>query len=531
MVDGLALTLRTLLFGPLRHLPTPLWPWLLLTGLWPLVGLVALRRQWSGLGLALWLLLPIGLMAAVGLFTAAFLKFLLVTSPAWCLLLAAAPLLPGAERPTRTRLTGVSLLALLVAGFGLAAAWAVLPTYYADPMARDNYKGVAAYLAAAGDPARDLVILDAPGQQEVWHYYDPGLPVLALPQQRPPDVAQTEAAMSDALTGKRRAYVLFWAMDEADPNGVVATWLARNLFKSLESWQGNLRLAVYDALPPALNCDRRPIGFGTTIVLAAVCRPPSSDQTAPGEPVLVQLEWRATAPVDLRYKTTLQLLDSRNQVIAQQDAEPLGGARPTDSWTPGETTTDKLGLPVPYGTPPGRYRLILALYDPVTGQRLSVDSQTAPDTVELGEVIVPRPASPLPAELLPITQRQERSLGPVKLLGYDQAKRGFAHAPETPLARGDQVHFTLYWQAPELLSATWPADLTFTLTLGDQTLSAPLAGGAYPTGAWQAGEIVRGEFDVIYDGSSKQATLTVGGEELEMALLPVAPYITNPIAW
>ncbi len=371
LVDGLALTLRTLLFGPLRHLPAPLWPWLLLTGVLPLVGLVALRRQWTGLGLGLWLLLPIGLMAALGLFTAAFLKFLLVASPAWCLLLAAVPLLlSGAERPTRTGQMGAALLALLVAGFGVAAGWTVLPAYYADPMARDNYKGVAAYLAAAGDPAHDLVILDAPGQQEVWRAYDPGLPVLALPQQRPPDAAQTEAALAEALAGRRRAYVLFWATDEADPNGVVANWLARNLFKSLDTWQGNLRLAVYDVLPTTLSCTRQPIGFGETIVLEAVCRPPGSDQIPAGEPVLVQLDWRTSAPVAVRYKTTLQLLDSRNQVIAQQDAEPVGGARPTDTWNLGETITDKIGLPIPYGTPPGRYRLILALYDPATGQRL-----------------------------------------------------------------------------------------------------------------------------------------------------------------
>ena len=35
LADGLALTLRTLLFGPLRHVPEPLWPWLAAAALLP----------------------------------------------------------------------------------------------------------------------------------------------------------------------------------------------------------------------------------------------------------------------------------------------------------------------------------------------------------------------------------------------------------------------------------------------------------------------------------------------------------------
>lgn len=48
---------------------------------------------------------------------------------------------------------------------------------------------------AMGNAATDWVLLDAPGQQEVWRYYDPGLPVLALPQQRPPNPQQTLATL------------------------------------------------------------------------------------------------------------------------------------------------------------------------------------------------------------------------------------------------------------------------------------------------------------------------------------------------
>ena len=102
--DGVLLTLRTLTFGPLRQLPDPLWPWLLVAALLPLLGIIALMRSPQGVALALWLLAPVGLMFGLGLFSDAFLKFLLTASPAWVLLCASAPLL--LPRPRLGRSTG-----------------------------------------------------------------------------------------------------------------------------------------------------------------------------------------------------------------------------------------------------------------------------------------------------------------------------------------------------------------------------------------------------------------------------------------
>ena len=114
----------------------------------------------------------------------------------------------------------------------------------------------------------------------------------------------------------------------------------------------------------------------------------------------------------------------------------------------------------------------------------------------------------------------DAALGPVRLAGYDAYPRGFAHAPETPIQPGDTVHFTVYWQAPDPLPLDWPDDLTFTLRLGDQTITAPLAGGAYPTAEWQAGELVRGEFDLVYAGGDPRPVLLVDG--MTMTLRPLS---------
>jgi mannosyltransferase len=505
-VEGMALTLRTLLFGPLRAVPEPLWPWLLVAALLPGVGLFALRRRWSALVLGLWLLLPVGLMAAFGLFTPAFLKFLLVASAAWCLLAAAPALVTPRIWP------GAAAIALFAAG----ASVATLPAYYADAAARDNYRGVAAYLAATGDPARDLVVLNAPGQQEVWGYYDPGLPVLALPAQRPADPGTTAEALAAATADRRKVYALFWATDEADPGQVVERWLDAHAFKGLDAWQGNVRFVTY-ALPAGLV--EQPVAgasFGGQIDLVGQAQPAFPQQVVAGEPLLVQLQWRATAPITASYAVAVQLLDSRNQVIAQHDSLPAGGARPTTGWQPGELVSDNHALLVPFGAPPGAYRLIAALYDPETGARLPVANN---DYVELGEVTVTR-APTAPLDVLPIQRRVNQDFGGVTLVGYDAYRKGFAHAPATPLAPGDLAHFTFYWQAPDPLPPDWPSDAVFTLRLGDQSLTAPLAGRAYPTGQWTASELVRGDFDLLFDGSVRRPALTVGEGMIELRELP-----------
>jgi mannosyltransferase len=113
-----------------------------------------------------------------------------------------------------------------------------------------------------------------------------------------------------------------------------------------------------------------------------------------------------------------------------------------------------------------------------------------------------------------------RPMGPVRLEGYTSHLKGFSHAPETPIAPGEVAHFTFYWSAPSPLPEDWPADALFTLRLNEQTVSAPLAGGGYPTGEWQAGELVRGEFDLLVDGPERRPILEVGGQTLRLRALP-----------
>ncbi len=531
-VEGLRLTLHTLAAGSMRSGPQLAWGWLLLVGLLPLVGLWQLRRSGSGAVLLLWLLVPIGVMFSFGLFNPSFLKFLLILSPAWCLAVAASSLSFATlslsplssfwpRKKEISKSTGESLALQIhyitvakgaVAALAAALAVAMLPSYYTDPAARDNYAAIARTVDAVGDPERDLVILNAPGQADVWRYYDVDVTALPLPLERPPDRAKTENTLASETANRRRIFAILWATEQSDEEGIVEGWLGRNAFKGLESWQGNVRFATY-TLPQELSCTtlELPLRFGNIADLSEICL--SREQLAAGDTLMLGLRWRPIATPDRRFKVTVQLLDSRDQVVVQRDGEPGGGTLPTKDWAEGQPVTDNHGLPIPPGTPPIDYRLIVALYDAETGARLPTQLG---DAVEVARPTLKRPDIQLPATMTPMQYRRNLGFGHLSVVGYDYYRKAFAHAPHTALALGDKLQVILYWQAPDPLPSDWPTDQRMRLHLGGQAVESPLAGGSYPTSRWRAGELVRSIFEIPYDGSDSNLWLEVENERIRL---------------
>ncbi len=93
----------------------------------------------------------------------------------------------------------------------------------------------------------------------------------------------------------------------------------------------------------------------------------------PSDDLHIRLTWRALNRPGENYKVFVHLVDASNQVIAQQDAPPLGGAFPTflwfPKWVPGQTVVDPYRLTIPPGTPPGEYWIEVGLYGFSTFQR------------------------------------------------------------------------------------------------------------------------------------------------------------------
>lgn len=535
---ALRLALQTLATGTIRSAPRLAWGWLLLVGLLPVCGLWRLRRTYAGKALLLWILLPLAVMFGFGLFNSSFLKFLLAASPAWCIASAASPhcLADGytsmrqlkwfgrgphkAENPRLNRRLKVlsSLSAAGVAGLAAALAAITLPAYYIDPGARDNYAGIAQTVAALADPIEDLVILNAQGQADVWSYYDVKVDALPLPVDRPPDRAKTEETLERETTDRDRIFAIYWATEQSDSEGIVESWLGRNAFKGLESWQGNLRFATY-SMPREQSCAalNQPHRFDGAVELYKVCLSPQP--LAGGDTLQVGLRWRSLASPGRQFKVTVQMLNDRNQVVVQRDGEPGAGTLPATDWQKGDVVADNHGLPLPPGTPPGRYRLIVALYDPENGVRLATPSG---DAAEIAQPVLERPDQPIPLSIVPMQRRSDLVLGRVTLVGHDFHRKTFGHAPATALSSGDVLQVHLYWQAPTPLPSDWPDDMTMRLLLGDQAVESPLAGGSYPTTRWRQGELVRSIFEIPFDGTDATLWLEVEGSRTRLGRIPLA---------
>ena len=72
----------------------------------------------------------------------------------------------------------------------------------------------------------------------------------------------------------------------------------------------------------------------------------------------------------------MHLLGPEGGLWAQSDGEPAGWTRPTTGWAAGEVVLDARTLDLPHDAPPGAYSLVAGLYDPDTGERLTLPDGT-----------------------------------------------------------------------------------------------------------------------------------------------------------
>jgi hypothetical protein len=511
------------------------------------VGTDTLRSQWCAGLLALWLGLPLISMFALGLYREAYLKFLLVATPAASLLLACGLLTPwpAASRGNlqatggpahRSRFVRYALrcLQVVAALLILVPSIQALNNYYNVPTyARDDYRSIAEYVQSTGRPD-DAVLLNAPGQQEVFGYYYRGdLPVYPLPESRPLDPAATEAALAELAQPGGRVFALLWATDESDPERFVEGWLDAHAYKALDSWYGNVRLVVY-AIPEqapqtpehTLDVPLQDPTTGDEITLLGYSL--LNDRLAAGDIAQITLFWQADRTPVRRYKAFLHVLDGANHIVGQRDAEPGGGARLTDGWSPGEVIVDNYGVPIHPATPPGEYRVEVGMYDPETGQRLHTPDGQGQTWLE--PMTVERPSSPTPVATLGMHQAAGAEFGELTLLGYDAYKLGFGHQPDVALRPGDVVHVKLYWQAESDPSGDWKVTIALEDADGKEwgSIGAEPV-GAYPTSRWQAGDVWRGQFNLALPGDAPPGRYRLRVEPIDPDGATWDPFLSEPL--
>ncbi|MFN2250417.1 MAG: glycosyltransferase family 39 protein [Anaerolineae bacterium] len=305
-------------------------------------------------------------------------------------------------RTRRQRVFGMAVtLALLT-----LAVWPrarALQAAYDDPrLRRDDYREIVAALSRQAS-ADDAVIVTAPTQVEVVDYYDRGRhTIYPLPLERPPDAGATIARLEDAATDHRDLYAVLWATDEADPDGIVEGWLNAHRAKAFDDWYGNVRLAMWARQrEPVGTVGEERVAFGDDEVLLAgwAVGPVGASGAvvaAPGDVITVDAWWAVAGDGGpaADYTVFLHLVDPDGIVVAQRDMAPRGGSERTSTWQPatglrvsrdadgrslgveadkGTVVRDRMALVLPDDTPPGACRLLLGLYDPRSGARLTAE--------------------------------------------------------------------------------------------------------------------------------------------------------------
>jgi hypothetical protein len=322
-------------------------------------------------------------------------RYILEGAPAFYLLASVAvlgvgttTLRLGVSEPRRLASGGQALAVKLLKGIAavtgailLVAALISLGNYYANPAfgkTRD-WRELATTMTrlSGGIPTADVRLAQNFPDPSLWYYYRGPVAHLVLPPAAS-DVAGADREVANlAASGVQRVILPAQRAEWWDRDGIAEAALAKYYAPVATIPFGSWSTRVYAAPPAAIS----PVGvsFVNGVTLAAAI--PDSRQLIPGGVLVVHLQWRGPqGGLTGTEKITLQILDSQGALVAQNDL-PFGASEigaPVTSY----------GILVPQQLSRGRYRLIVALYDPERPDSARFLTTDGTDHVDLGEVYV-----------------------------------------------------------------------------------------------------------------------------------------------
>jgi mannosyltransferase len=330
---------------------------------------------------------PMLLITGFGVYRPAYLKFLIISVSPLAVLLSS--LMGGCLAGISNRWLPIALLLGVLHIFTPAEVSALQHLYQDPAYARDDYRGIVATIESEAQPG-DAVLLNAPNQWEVFTYYDRGgLPVYTAPYR--PTSQEASSWVESIVRDHTQLFVLFWGDTEADPEHYVEIALAQKAFKAAERWVSSVRLARYGTpaeLASTVKLEDVRLGQMISLIGYSIAEGPLTA----GEILPVTLVWSVRQTPSERYKVFIHLVDGTGTLLAQTDAEPVGGFYLTSQWSPGEVVSDNYGVLLPAQLESGTYTLIVGMYD-LAGQRLPVmqDGNIKGDYFDLGMVNVQSP--------------------------------------------------------------------------------------------------------------------------------------------
>ncbi len=236
---------------------------LAIPGVLALFGLLLVTRRtlWRALIPVAWVVIPVGLFLALGLYRPDNVKLLLPAQIGLALwigrgvwVLWTLKLNYGGQRDFAAQFARVVprwTAVLSVIWLAWIAAAGLAPLYSDPAYQRADYRALVQSIDA--DP-QNAILLDAPNQQEVFDYYYHGAAeVYPLPAGLGGDDAATAEAVESVIRSHSRIDAVFWGEAERDPNRVVESVLARAAYPVDSRWYGDVRLARYAAPEGAIT--------------------------------------------------------------------------------------------------------------------------------------------------------------------------------------------------------------------------------------------------------------------------------------
>jgi len=519
-VGQLRRLLADLLFGPIRGVPWYLvYSWgalvvlgLLVAWLWPGRAnhkVEARESRRISAWLTLTLLLPMAL---------AFLmpeppqsRYLVFLLPFAALALGQIPFMWSRHKGGTLIWLGLIALAISSLGiFGLPRTVKWIKSSYGHTVAtvKDN--------ARPGDG----VLFYGPWQWAQFHYYQPDgfPPIVSLPSYAPPLLAPEEAepVLRELLDANQRLWVIPAAVEDVDPAHFVSGWLNTHAHPVWTTHE----LSLYR--PPAKDGGLSlpvELSFGEHLRLERLT---GDVQTVPaGESLRFSLIWGVSDSLGGDVQLDLSLVDEQGNRWRQWHSVPREWSNPPATWQAGDVITDRQGVIVPQGAPPGTFIVQLTVVDFESGAPLrpsDADGPLAQTGVDLFSFEVIEPVTP---PVLTGVGDYARSFtfqspggegGGLTLAGYEMGGQEFQ--------QGNHVPLWLHWLAP-----TDPVpDIELRMRLqhhsrlglfGSQTSTLvtrtlPLAPG-YPASHWSAGRLVSlpTALSIPPDAASGHADLTL----------------------
>jgi 4-amino-4-deoxy-L-arabinose transferase-like glycosyltransferase len=199
----------------------------------------------------------------------------------------------------------------------------------------------------------------------------------------------------------------------------------------------------------------------------------------PGQSLVMELGWRALAPMEDDYSIFVHLYGPDGNLLGQADTYPGGGLLPTSHWAVGDQYVERIEVPVARDAEaPSIGRVVVGLYLHDDATMLSASDPGGAD-LGTGPTLARFKVAPYEPLVVDIPEPAGYQLGPkLSLLGYDLSA-----------APGE---VTLYWQAGQPVSTDYTVFVHLLDAAGDavaQADSQPQA-GAYPTSFWSVHEIV-----------------------------------------